>query len=121
MAEENNVVELTNVNARRDCITKGFEDIYEIEDEIAQLTDKHLKEPKALKTKIWRNLKGDVDIPRKVLDLQYRQYKAVRAAREDGEGDEFNILLDQMREMHLALHDGETIDWVVAINAVDGE
>ena len=106
MAEENNVVELTNVSARRDSITSGFEKLYEIEEEIAELNEKHIKEPKALKTKIWRNLKSDVDIPRKVLDLQYRQYKAVRAARENGEGDEFTILLDQMREMHLALHDG---------------
>ena len=121
MTEENNVVELTNVKARRDCITNGFNEIYEIEYNIAKLTEKHIKEPKALKTKAWRNLKKDVDIPRKVLDLQYRQYKAVRAAREDGENDEFNVLLDQMREVHLALHAGETIDWVLAINAADGE
>ena len=119
MAKEDNVVELTNVNARRDSITKGFEDIYKIEEVIAEKTEKHLKEPKALKTKIWRNLKGDVDIPRKVLDLQYRQYKAVRDARA-GEKDELDILLDQMREMHLALHQGETVDWIVAINATDG-
>ena len=37
MAEENNVAELTNVKARHTCITKGFEDIYKIEEEIAEL------------------------------------------------------------------------------------
>ena len=109
MAEEDNVVELTNVNARRDCISKGFKDIYKIEEEIAEKTEEHIKPLKDERTKTWRNLKKDVDIPRKVLDLQYRQYKAVRAAGEDGEDDEFDILVDHLRELHLALHPGETI------------
>ena len=116
MAEENNVVELTNVTARRNCITKGFNDLYKIEEEIADKTEEHIKELKDLKTKTWRNLKKDVNIPRKVLDLQYRQYKAVRAAR-DGEDDELDTLIDHLHELHLALHPGETIDWVRALEA----
>ena len=115
MAEENNVAELTNVKARHNCITKGFEDIYKIEEEIAEKTEEHLSELKALKTTTWRNLKGDVDIPRKVLDLQYRQYKAVRDA-SDGIVDELSSLIDDLREMHLALHQGETLNWIDAID-----
>ena len=114
MAEENNVVELTNVAARRNSITKGFSDLYKIEEKIADLTAKHIKELKDMKTKTWRNLKKDVDIPRKVLDLQYREYKAVRDASA-GENDELDTLIDQLHELHLALHQGETIDWVKAI------
>ena len=120
MAEESNVVELTNVQARRDSITNGFKKLYEIEEEIAEQTEKHLSELKALKTKTWRNLKKDVDIPRKVLDLQYRQFKAVRDANT-GEGDEFDTLIDHLRELHLALHPGENLDWIAAINAADGK
>ena len=116
MAEESNVVELTNVAARLDCITKGFDDLYTIEEEIVEKTEKHIKGLRDLKTKTWRNLRKDVDIPRKVLDLQYRQYKAIKDAAQGG-GDEFDALIDHLREIHLALHAGETIDWVKAIEA----
>ena len=55
-----------------------------------------------------------------MLDLDYRRYKAVREAAENTEdSDAMDSLVDSLREMHTALHPGETVDWVAAINRDD--
>lgn len=106
-----------NVQVRGDIIRGGFNEIFGLEAEIARAIEEHVEPLKKKRTKKWRDMKKDLDIPRKVLELQYKQYKMARLAHEDDDEDNGDSTLDDMREVYLALHPGETLDWIAAIDS----
>lgn len=112
------VTELTNKGARADRINDAFDQIYQLDDDIALMEERHLKQVKQARTKAWRNLKADVNIPRKQLEPHYKLYKI---ARQAWEGDEADEVLDNMREAHEALHAGQTVDWVAVMEGTQGQ
>ena len=109
---------MKNSAARAASIRETFAGIYNTEAEIAEAREKHLKPLTDLRTKQWRNLKKDLNIPRKILEGQYRLFKA---ARQSQEAEEENDTIDQMREIHLALHPGGELDWVAALDQITGD
>ena len=112
--------ELSNSTARTAAIRTAFAEIYQLEEDIADLHDEHLKPLKEERTKKWRNIKADLDIPRKVIELEYKRYKAVRQATENGEDPDARArVTDALRELHLALHQGETLNWVAAMERIE--
>ena len=112
--------EISNSAARTAAIRTAFDEIYELEKEIVEIHDEHIKPLKETRTKKWRNIKADLNIPRKVIDLEYRRYKAVRQAQEEADDPEArDNIVDALRELHLALHQGETLNWVAALEKGD--
>ena len=112
--------ELSNVEARRAAIKNGFDQLFQLEAEIKRMEEAHLDDLKKERTKLWRNLKANVNIPRKVLDLEYKRYRAVRKAHEDTENEAaYSDLTDELAEIHAALHPGEQVDWIQAITRED--
>lgn len=103
--------ELHNVESRAQRIRDGFAEIYDQEREIAAEEERTMQPLKKARTKMWRNLKKDVDIPRKTLELEYKQYKLARQAVDD----ELDGTLDDMREVFEALHPGQSVDWVSVV------
>ena len=103
--------EILNGAARQAVIRNGFAAIHDIEDDIARLTETHIKPLKEARTKKWRELKADVNITRKELRPAYDQYKLMAEAMGDGDAD-FDLVLDNCREIHAALGIGESVDWV---------
>ena len=57
--------ELDNVGARQAAIKNGYDQIFLLDAEIVKKTEQYLKELKEERTKTWRNLKADVNIPQK--------------------------------------------------------
>ena len=55
--------ELDNVGARQAAIKNGYDQIFLLDAEIVKKTEQYLKELKEERTKTWRNLKADVNIP----------------------------------------------------------
>lgn len=112
---------LENVAARRTVIRKGFRSIYSVEKQIADLTEKHLAKLRQERTKLWRDLKAATDIPRKQMKPDYDKFKLAMESRDYLADDEGERLLDNLREVHNALHPGETVDWVALMEAADEE
>lgn len=108
--------ELVNVEARREAIRKAFAEICSTERQLAALTEKYLTPLRDQRTKLWRDVKADTNIPRKVLSAEYALYKLAREANDFMDEDEGASRLDDLREAHLALHPGETLDWAAALN-----
>lgn len=109
---------LTNIEALHACIQYGFGDLYVVEKQIKAKEAEHLKALKDQRTKLWRNLKADTGITRKLLNADYQRYKLVRQASEGAAEDEsatLNETLDNLRTVHMALHQGETTNWLVAL------
>ena len=102
-----------NSDARASMIRDGFAQIYATEAEIAEMEAEYVTPLKKGRTKKWRDLKKNLDIPRKVLEGEYRQYKLARQAL-DNEDDTGTI--EKMRETFLALHPGGQVDWIAALS-----
>ncbi len=105
-----------NIQARGAAIREAFEDLYRLDSEIAAAEDKHVEPSKKARTKRWRTIKKDVDIPRKVLELDYKKFKMRKRAEDDDDGD----TLDHMREVSLALNPDGQYDWASGVEA-EGE
>ena len=105
----------TNRADRDKRIRDGFAEIWRIEREIERLTDLHLSALKEERTKQWRLLKADTGIARKVASKQYGLYRIAQEAIDSGDQE----AMDALREMHGALHEGQMVDWVTALNAAD--
>ena len=103
--------EIMNGAARQAVIRDGFAAIHDIEDDIARLTETHIKPLKEARAKKWRELKADVNIPRRELRPAYDQYKLMADAMGDADAD-FDLVLDNCREIHQSLGIGESVDWV---------
>lgn len=102
-----------NIQARKAVIHKGFEELYRLDADIADAIEQHVKPLKDARTKKNRDLKADLDIPSKVIKLQYKQFAMARQAAEDPDDE---ATLDEMRELFEALHPGGQLDWIKAIN-----
>ena len=109
--QDNNDTAGHNVGARAEVIRKGYSNLLSIDAEIAAAKEKHLEPLTKERTKLWRTLKKDVDIPRKVLELDYKKLKLAKEADDD------SLTLDHLREVHNALHPGGQVDWIAALNA----
>jgi len=77
-----------NASARMATIRKGFDDILAIDIKIAWTTKRYLDGLKEERTKLWRQLKADTQIPRKILAPQYASYKIVAEAEANRDDDE---------------------------------
>ncbi len=102
-----------NTQDRGAAIREAFEDLYRLDAEIAAAEEKHVEPSKKARTKRWRTIKKDVDIPRKVLELDYKKFRMRKRAEEDDDGD----TLDHMREVSLALNPDGQYDWAAGIEA----
>lgn len=115
MAETSNVTEMTNAGNRAEVIRNGFAQMIEIDDHIAAMEEKHVKPHKKERTELWRTMKADTNIARKIMESQYKQYKLLHEARcSDADGD-FDKVLDDLREVFEALHPGGQLDWIAAL------
>lgn len=103
-----------NSDARAAAIRDGFAAIYGVDGNIESVRAEHMTPLTELQTKKWRTLKKDLNIPRKVLELQYKQYKLAREAMAD---EDENNTIENMRETFLALHPGGQVDWIAALSA----
>lgn len=109
--------ELVNAEARRQVIRDGFANVLDLEQQIAVLTEKHIKPLKDKKTKAWRTLKADTNIPRREMRPAFDQYKLVaEALADDGDDVDADLVMDNCREIHAALGIGESVDWVKLLN-----
>lgn len=108
-----------NIQQINASMLKGFREIYEIEQLIARLTEKHIQMHKDQRTKLWRNLKADTKIRRKVLKLKYDEYALARSTEDLESDEERNLVLDEMKIAHEALYPGQTIDMVEIIERVE--
>ena len=91
--------------------------------EIVKKTEQYLKELKEERTKTWRNLKADVNIPQKgsrsgLSPLQGGARSELRTQPNDSDAMDSLVGFSSAR-CTLALHPGETVDWVAAINRED--
>jgi hypothetical protein len=108
--------ELTNVGARAGVIRNGFNEMYQIDAHIAEMQEKHVKPHQKERTALWRTMKADTNIARKDLELDYKRYKRLRDAAGAENDDDLDKLVDDIREIHEALHPGQMVDWIRAIN-----
>lgn len=108
---------LTNVEALHDCIKMGFDDLYVVEKQIKAKEAEVLSGLKAQRTKLWRQLKADTGITRKLLSVEYARYKLVRQAADgsDEDAEAYAETQDNLRTVHMALFKGESVDWVKAL------
>ena len=107
-----------NLQQVRHSMKRGFNQLYMVEAEIADAEDKYLADLKKKRTQLWRQLKTDTNISRKVLDLDYRKYKYARQAEEE-ELENGPEILDAMAIAHEAMHPGQTVDWVTIVKNLD--
>lgn len=112
---------LSNGEARKAAIREGFAERHRIEQDIERLKEQHIKPLQDERKKLMRNLKADTDISRKVLDAEYKLYKIAADSQSFENEDEGDGVLDDLREVHSALHPGDQLDWVAAINGEYGE
>lgn len=104
-----------NIETRQTLIRQTFAEIYKIEGEIDDLREQHITPLAKSKTKRWRELKKALDIPRNIMEAEYRVYKLARRAQENTEDDSGALTLDNLREVFTALHPGGQLDWVAAL------
>lgn len=104
-----------NMADRSAAIRAAFDGVYKIESEIASLHEQHIAPLSKARTKKWRTLKKDLNIPRKLFIAEYNVYKLARLAQEGGEEEGGAEALDNLREVFSALHPGGQLDWVAAL------
>ena len=115
----NDTTELQHNSAARAAhINSQFAELFAIDDDIETLRAKHITPLTQERTKVWRNLKKDTDITRKVLELHYKQYALARLAAEQEDGGD--KILDDMKEVFQALHPGGQVDWVAIVRGDAG-
>jgi len=102
---------LTNLASRQACIQDAFKKLYGMRREKEALEEEHLSGIKEELRKTWRNLKADVDIERKDLNLMFKIYERERLAHEMGEDDAGRIQ-DNLREAFNALTKGGMVNFV---------
>lgn len=100
-------------------IVEGYAALYQVEGEIAALIAEHVEPLKKKRVAIWRGLKKDTATDRTDLDLGYRIYKRDRLADEMDDGDADRVK-DNLRRVFSALSQGETLDWITALEVTAG-
>ena len=101
-----------NSAARKQIIRSTFEQAFDLEMQIADLTAQHIQKFKDEKTKLWREAKADLDITRKILDAQYKNFKLAKQAQLFDDENDSAKAMDDMKEVFQALHPGQVVDWV---------
>lgn len=97
-------------------ILAGFDEIYNFDKTIDDLKELHIDPVAALRTQAWRSLKTDTAIERADLKIGYELYKRNREAEDlEAEADGERVQ-DNLRRVFAALSEGETLDWLAALN-----
>lgn len=104
-----------NVANRAATIATGFAELNRLDAQIATLKATHLKPVMDARKKVARALKKDVDMPMADLNPQYAVYKRAHAARDMIDEHQRDTVLDNLKEIHQALHPGSTVDWVALV------
>lgn len=102
--------------AIRSIIQTKFPELWNLDQRIAAMKAEHMKPLTDQRTKMFRLLKGDTDIANKVLKVRYAEYALAKEAQDFENEEETTKRLAEIRLSHAALHPGETVDWIAAIN-----
>ena len=100
-----------NSDAIGATIRAAFETIFALENQIDEAREKHVLPLTTKRTTAWRVVKKDTNINRRVIELQYKQYRMARLAAED---EEENTTIEDMKAVFNAMHPGGELDWVTA-------
>lgn len=106
---------LSNVGARTDAIKKYMHSRFSLEQRIEELTEQHIKPLRDQRKKLNQRTRSDLEMAQTDINIEYARYARARSAQgfEEG-GDE---VIDNLRELHEALHPGQSLDWVTAIES----
>ena len=106
---------LENVQAREACFQKGIEDLYTMLQRKAELEEEHLSDIKAQIKKHKRNMKADLNISAKDLDLVFKIYAREQDAKTFDDADEGDAIQSDLQEMFNYLHRGEMVNFLDAL------
>ena len=103
-----------NVAQFNEVLCSTFDEIYKLERRKKALHEQHVKPVQGQITQAWKDCSEATDIKPKQMRTQYAVYKDARDAIEEGK----DTVLDQIRMMHEALHEGQSVDWTIALQDV---
>ncbi len=107
---------LANLKDRQDAINKAFNDIFEIDEDIADARETHLKPLTDERTKLWRQLKADTGITQEDLKPYYQIHKRNKMAQDLG-GDDGQRIQDNLRETFFAMQKGGQLNFIDSMQA----
>lgn len=105
-----------NSESLRQEIRDTFEDIYLVNQKIADATTKHVAPLRKQRVKFYRTLKANTGINRKTIDAEYAMFVIAKEAMNLEDDDHRIKVLDDLAEIHAALHpEAKQLDWIDAI------
>lgn len=106
-----------NVTGRRQAYDEAVKRTYELDQEIAALTEEHLSELRQEKRDIKAKLYEDFNVTASAFNARYYAYKFERKARDAGD----TASLDTLRELFEATPVGGQLDFVDAMAAQEAK
>jgi hypothetical protein len=103
---------LTNVGALNAAIVSAFHEVRTLDQDIAEMTEVHVKPLKDQRVKLMRELKADTTIEQADVTLFYRIWSRQEDARNILEEEDRDRVLDNLRTLFVALNSGAMLDFI---------
>jgi ribosome modulation factor len=100
-----------NMSNRARVIAESFDEMYDLDIKIRDLTEKHLKDLRIRKNEIKGKLRDDFGLTAKMVGTRYASYRVEREAYESGD----ETVLDMIKELFAATPIGGQVDMLHAL------